>query len=130
MLGSGDLTLGRRKFSGSAQRRLREHILVHASLLYDFALDRIGRYTLMPPRRPDYRGGRSHEEFVTNLPLPRHKPWPPHAPRGCPTAAPRPRRPSRRPWSRLTWRENFPKLDGSSDFDRIHFSGATADRSA
>ncbi len=73
MLGSGDLTLEGRKFSGSAQRRLRTHVLVHATLLYDFPLDAIDRYTLMPPRRPSYREDRPHDEFVTNLPLPRHR---------------------------------------------------------
>ena len=73
MLGSGDLTLGGRKFSGSAQRRLRRHVLVHASLLYDFALDAIDRYTTMPPRRPTYREDRPHAEFVVNLPLPRDR---------------------------------------------------------
>ena len=73
MLGSGDLTLGQRKFSGSAQRRLRHHVLIHASLLYDFPLDRIDRYTLMPPRRPGYRADREHADFVTNLPLSRDR---------------------------------------------------------
>ena len=71
MLGSGDLTLGARKFSGSAQRRLRRHVLVHASLLYDFPIKAIDRYTRMPPRRPAYREDRPHGEFVANLPLPR-----------------------------------------------------------
>src|SRR5262245_11581272 len=39
--GSGDLTLGRerRKFAGSAQRRLRTHFLVHATFLYGFPLE-------------------------------------------------------------------------------------------
>ncbi len=69
--GSGDLTLGRRKFSGSAQRRLRRHFLVHASILYNFPLARIERYTAVPRRQPSYREGRSHEEFVVNLALPR-----------------------------------------------------------
>ncbi len=73
VLGSGDLTLGGRKFSGSAQRRLRHHVLIHASLLYDFPLDRIGRYLSMPPRRPSYRADRPHDEFVINLPLPRDR---------------------------------------------------------
>jgi lipoate-protein ligase A len=73
MLGSGDLTLATRKFSGSAQRRLRRHVLVHASLLYDFPLDRIDRYLRMPPRRPAYRADRPHSEFVTNVPLSRDR---------------------------------------------------------
>ena len=71
MLGSGDLTLGGRKFSGSAQRRLRHHLMIHFSILYDFDLPSIGRYTRMPPRRPSYRADRSHDDFVTNLPLDR-----------------------------------------------------------
>jgi lipoate---protein ligase len=73
LLGSGDLTLGRRKFSGSAQRRLRRHVLVHASLLYNFPIERIDRYTRIPSRKPDYREGRPHSEFVTNLPMTRER---------------------------------------------------------
>jgi lipoate-protein ligase A len=73
MLGSGDLTLEGRKFSGSAQRRLRRHVLIHASILYDFPLEAIARYTLMPPRQPNYREDRPHAQFVTNLPLPRDR---------------------------------------------------------
>ena len=69
--GSGDLTLGPRKFSGSAQRRLRRHFLVHATILYDFPLGLIPRYLGTPARQPAYRAGRPHGEFVTNLPLPR-----------------------------------------------------------
>lgn len=71
VLGLGDLTLDGRKFSGSAQRRLRGHFLVHASILYAFPLDRISRYTKAPSRQPAYRAGRSHEDFVVNVPLPR-----------------------------------------------------------
>jgi lipoate-protein ligase A len=71
VLGLGDLTLGLRKFSGSAQRRLREHFLVHATILYDFPLSRVARYTNLPRRQPAYRGQRSHDDFLTNLDLPR-----------------------------------------------------------
>jgi lipoate-protein ligase A len=71
--GSGDLTLGpdRRKFSGSAQRRLRNHFLVHATILYQFPLDRVERYTYLPQRQPAYRQARSHLDFLINLDLPR-----------------------------------------------------------
>ncbi|WP_145269965.1 lipoate--protein ligase family protein [Tautonia plasticadhaerens] len=70
--GSGDLALGGRKCSGSAQRRLRRCALVHASILYDLPADLIARYLGVPPRRqPEYRAGRDHAAFVTNLPLPR-----------------------------------------------------------
>lgn len=69
--GSGDLTIGSRKFSGSAQRRLRHMLMVHATILYNFPLDLIDRYLPMPPRRPDYRDNRSHADFLTNIPLTR-----------------------------------------------------------
>lgn len=71
ILGLGDLTLDLRKFSGSAQRRLRHHFLVHASILYDFPLHLVPRYTGLPRRQPSYRGQRTHEDFLTNLPLAR-----------------------------------------------------------
>ncbi len=69
--GSGDLTLGGRKFSGSAQRRLREFFMVHASILYDFPIDRIAGWTRLPVRQPSYRGHRDHADFLTNVDLPR-----------------------------------------------------------
>jgi lipoate-protein ligase A len=71
VLGSGDLTMAGRKFAGSAQRRLRDHFLVHASILYDFPLDRISRYLALPSRQPAYREGRSHDDFLGNLAVPR-----------------------------------------------------------
>ena len=73
VLGLGDLTLNLRKFSGSAQRRLRNHFLVHATILYDFPLHLVPRYTGLPRRQPPYRGQRTHEDFLTNLPLAREK---------------------------------------------------------
>jgi lipoate-protein ligase A len=72
VLGSGDLTTDRRKFAGSAQRRLRHHFLVHVSILYNFPLERIGRYTALPKRQPRYREGRTHQDFLVNLTLPRN----------------------------------------------------------
>ena len=69
--GSGDLVFDGKKCSGSAQRRLKRFFLVHASILFDFDLSRIPRYTRVPKRQPSYREGRSHEEFVTNLPVTR-----------------------------------------------------------
>ena len=67
--GTSDLTIGGRKFSGNSARCRRNHLLYHGTLLYDFPLDSIERCLAMPPRMPDYREGRSHEGFVTNLPL-------------------------------------------------------------
>jgi lipoate-protein ligase A len=69
--GTSDLAAGEVKVSGNAQRWLRTTFLHHGTLLYDFDLDRIGRYLTAPEREPEYRRGRSHGEFVTNLPLSR-----------------------------------------------------------
>lgn len=71
VLGLGDLTLDLRKFSGSAQRRLRHHFLVHATILYNFPLPLVSRYTALPRRQPAYRDQRTHDDFLTNLPLSR-----------------------------------------------------------
>jgi lipoate---protein ligase len=71
VLGSSDLTMGGRKFAGSAQRRLRRWFLVHCSILYAFSLPLIGRYLNVPSRQPAYRAGRTHDEFLMNLDLPR-----------------------------------------------------------
>lgn len=67
--GISDLALGERKFSGTAQQRKRSFLLHHGTLLYDLELALIPRYLREPPRQPEYRGGRSHLAFVTNLPL-------------------------------------------------------------
>ncbi len=71
VLGSGDLTVSDRKIAGSAQRRLRRSFLIHTTILYQFALNRIPRYTSLPDRQPAYRRGRPHEHFVTNLDISR-----------------------------------------------------------
>jgi lipoate-protein ligase A len=67
--GPSDLAFQGRKVGGSAQQRKREYLLHHGTLLYGFDLSLIGRYLHEPPRQPDYRGRRSHDEFVTNLPI-------------------------------------------------------------
>lgn len=73
LAGTSDLIAARRKFSGNAQQRKRDHLLHHGTLLYGFDLSLMGRYLRFPSRRPDYRGQRSHEEFVCNLPTTRQE---------------------------------------------------------
>jgi lipoate-protein ligase A len=73
LLGSGDLTIDRRKFCGSAQRRLRRSVLVHTTVCDRLRLDAISLYTHPPRRQPAYREGRSHQDFVTNLGLGRNQ---------------------------------------------------------
>lgn len=67
--GISDLALGERKISGNSIRCKRNHLLYHGTLLYDFPLELVDRCLKMPPRQPDYRHGRSHGAFVSNLPV-------------------------------------------------------------
>lgn len=67
--GSGDLAVGGRKVSGSAQQRKRRHFLHHATVLCGFDLSRVMRYLRAPERQPPYRADRDHAAFVTNLPV-------------------------------------------------------------
>lgn len=67
--GTSDLALYGRKVSGNAQRRMRDAILHHGTLLYDFDAGRAERCLAPPVREPAYRGGRTHRDFLGNLPL-------------------------------------------------------------
>ena len=74
--GTSDLTVPgpgntRVKVGGNAQRWLKSAMLHHGALLYDFDLAAIPRYLSPPERQPDYRAGRGHAAFVTNLRAPR-----------------------------------------------------------
>ena len=59
------------KVGGNAQRWLKSAMLHHGTLLSDFDLASIPRYLSRPERQPEYRAGRDHAAFVTNLDLPR-----------------------------------------------------------
>jgi lipoate-protein ligase A len=71
--GHTDLALkdsnGERKFSGNAQRRTRDAVLFHGTLLYRFNLSWITELLAQPADQPAYRAQRSHQDFLTNLPL-------------------------------------------------------------
>jgi len=66
--GHTDLAMAGRKFSGNAQRRRRDWFLFHGTFLYNFDLVLLENYLRPPPREPEYRGHRSHADFVTQLP--------------------------------------------------------------
>jgi lipoate---protein ligase len=67
--GTSDLALAGRKFSGNSLRVRRHHLLYHGTLLYAFPLELVADYLASPPRQPDYRAGRDHRSFITNLPV-------------------------------------------------------------
>jgi len=71
--GTSDLAIAGRKISGNSLRCKRSNFLYHGTLLYDFPLELIARCLRLPARQPDYRDGRDHERFLTNLPLARHE---------------------------------------------------------
>jgi lipoate-protein ligase A len=66
--GISDIAIAGRKVSGNAQRRRRNAILQHGTLLYAPDMEAIDRYLHEPEERPDYRGARVHRDFVTSLP--------------------------------------------------------------
>jgi lipoate-protein ligase A len=68
LAGTSDLAWQGRKVSGNSQQRKRRFLLHHGTLLYDFDLQRLPRYLKPPERQPEYRQGREHLDFVTNLP--------------------------------------------------------------
>jgi len=65
--GHTDLVVGVKKFAGNAQRRRRNWLLFHGTLLLNGDLDLIGELLPMPSLEPDYRGNRAHRDFVMNL---------------------------------------------------------------
>jgi lipoate-protein ligase A len=67
--GHSDLSIAGRKVSGSAQRRTQTAILHHGTLLYDFDAARVELFLKPPLREPSYRAGRSHRDFLGNLPI-------------------------------------------------------------
>lgn len=68
--GHTDLALDEVKFSGNAQRRRKNFLLFHGTLLLNFELPLISEVLNMPSLQPDYRAGRSHDQFIRNLNLP------------------------------------------------------------
>ena len=68
--GQTDLAIRDVKFSGNAQRRKRNHLIFHGTLLLDFDLALIEKYLPLPSQQPGYRHNRRHSDFLTNLNLP------------------------------------------------------------
>lgn len=65
--GLSDLALGERKVAGTSLFRSRNYLLYQASILVDPQIELLERYLRHPTREPDYRGGRSHRDFVVGI---------------------------------------------------------------
>lgn len=70
--GHTDLAIGGRKFSGNSQRRRKNCLLFHGTFLLDFDVSLVEKTLRFPSRQPEYRAGRSHGDFLTNLEIPAH----------------------------------------------------------
>lgn len=65
--GITDLAVAGKKCCGNAQRRYRQVLLFHGVFLLQAPVELMERYLRFPSRVPDYRAGRRHAEFVSNL---------------------------------------------------------------
>lgn len=65
--GISDLSIGAKKIAGSSMYLQKDIIFYHAVLNISENPSLISRYLKHPSKEPDYREGRSHEEFVTSL---------------------------------------------------------------
>jgi len=63
------LKMNHKKISGNAQKRGKSYILHHGTILYDLDLEKIERYLKIPQDVPCYRQGRSHRDFIANIPV-------------------------------------------------------------
>lgn len=65
--GISDVAVGQLKISGNAMAKRWGGLLLHGTLLRDLDLDLVEACLRHPPREPDYRGRRSHRDFLTTL---------------------------------------------------------------
>lgn len=65
--GISDIALGEKKLVGTSIFRRKQYLLYQASVLVDFDSTIVHQLLKHPPKEPDYRKGRSHKEFMTDL---------------------------------------------------------------
>lgn len=65
-LRENDYVFGDHKMGGNAQSIVKGGWLHHTSFLWDYDPDNM-EYLTLPSKRPDYRGDRSHEDFLVRL---------------------------------------------------------------
>ena len=69
--GISDLAIDGMKISGNAQRRKRNALLFHGTILHGMQGDLVARYLKQPARQPDYREDRPHRTFLRTINVPR-----------------------------------------------------------
>jgi lipoate-protein ligase A len=65
--GISDISIGKKKILGSSIYRKQQILFYHAVLNISEPVENISLYLKHPKKEPDYRLGRSHDEFVTSL---------------------------------------------------------------
>ncbi len=65
-LRENDYVIGHKKCGGNAQYMMKNRWLHHTSFLWNYSVEKM-EYLKMPPRMPQYRQKRSHEEFLCKL---------------------------------------------------------------
>lgn len=65
-LRENDYVLQEKKWGGNAQSIIKNRWLHHSSLLWDFKSHHMD-YLLIPPKMPEYRNQRTHEDFLCRL---------------------------------------------------------------
>lgn len=68
--GMGDLTISDKKIIGSSLYHGKGLVMYQGSLLVQAQLEKISRYLGKQSKEPNYRKGRKHEDFLTNLGVP------------------------------------------------------------
>lgn len=61
-----DYTLGNKKIGGNAQYIKKDRFVHHTSFLWDFDKEHMD-LLLHPPKEPEYRNARSHQDFLTTI---------------------------------------------------------------
>ena len=70
LAGETDLAIGGLKFSGNSQRRKKQFLLFHGTLLLQLDISLVEKALLFPSKQPGYRRSRSHTDFLINLKVP------------------------------------------------------------
>lgn len=65
-LRENDYVIGDRKWGGNAQYFTKDRCVHHTSLIWDYTPDLMD-YLKLPSKRPEYRGKRSHHDFIAPL---------------------------------------------------------------